>query len=197
MMIIILIPVTSTVVFTKHDPKTKTITLSSTTTTITLQTTTWTPSTTTTSTTKSKYIVSEWLLPKIYLVPGVIVTGGRPSPVGVSVEVFNPHTKHSCSLTHLPGHEIFLHSQCGRMICGGISFSNQQSCLKLNPLTGAFTPTYGKLVEKRYNHLCWDVEGEGGPTLLIGGQFSPRSTELVSSDGLSSSASFTLQYDTT
>ena len=65
----------------------------------------------------------------------------------------------------------------------------------LNPLTGAFTPTSVSLQEEREDHLCWDVEGEGGPTLLIGGG-SRRSTELVSPDGLSSSASFTLTYDT-
>ena len=70
-----------------------------------------------------------------------------------------------------------------------------QSCLKLNPLTGVFTPTSVKLVEERWTHLCWDVEGEGGPTLIIGGTGSPRSTELVTSDGLSSSANFSLQYD--
>ena len=66
----------------------------------------------------------------------------------------------------------------------------------LDPLTGAFTTTSVSLVEKRKNHLCWDVEGENGPTLLMGGAYSQQSTELVSSDGLSSSASFTLKYKT-
>ena len=127
----------------------------------------------------------------------IVVTGGEPSEVGLSVEVFNPHTNHSCSLPDLPGEARYDHSQCGGMICGGGDFntSTYQSCLKLNPLTGAFTPTSVRLVENRGGHLCWDVEGEGGPTLLIGGTDSPRSTELVNSDGLSSSASFNLQYD--
>ena len=129
----------------------------------------------------------------------MLLTGGEPSEsVGVSVEVFNPHTNHSCRLPDLPDEKRWDHSQCGGMICGGNRSPTTalRSCLKLNPLTGAFTPTSVRLVEKRYNHLCWDVEGEGGPTLLIGGGLSPRSTELVNSDGLSSSASFTLQYDT-
>ena len=116
--------------------------------------------------------------------------------VGVSVEVFNPHTNHSCNLPNLPGDVRYEHSQCGGMICGGGEPSTYQSCLKLNPLTGAFTPTSVRLEEMRYAHLCWDVEGEGGPTLLIGGGGSPRSTELVYSDGSSSSSSFTLPYDT-
>ena len=121
--------------------------------------------------------------------------------VGFKVEIFNPKTNHSCNLPNLPtisgSREVrYQHSQCGGMICGGgYNSSTQRSCLKLNPLTGAFTPTSVRLVENRGGHLCWDVEGEGGPTLLIGGTDSPRSTELVNSDGLSSSASFNLQYD--
>ena len=136
----------------------------------------------------------------IFLGRGVIVTGGKPeSSVGVSVEVFNPQTNHSCSLLHLPGEVRDSHSLCRELLCGGGDYSNsssstQRSCLKLNPLTGVFTPTSVTLVEKRWSHLCWDVEGEGGPTLLIGGHSSLRSTELVSSDGSSSSDSFTLQY---
>ena len=129
----------------------------------------------------------------------MIVTGGEGwhKSVGVSVEIFNPHTKHSCRLPDLPGKARHAHSQCGRLICGGCcSSSSLQSCLKLNPLTGAFTPTSVKLLERRHSRLCWDVEGEGGPSLIIGGKHSPSSTELVNSDGLSSSASFNLQYDT-
>ena len=119
--------------------------------------------------------------------------------VGVRVEVFNPHTNHSCNLPDLPGEVRYSHSQCGRMICGGgASTLSTRSCLKLNPLTRAFTPTSVRLIKKRKDHLCWDVEGEGGPTLLIGAWHSDsrHSTELVNSDGSSFSASFTLKYDT-
>ena len=134
----------------------------------------------------------------IFIVPGVIITGGRPYIlVGEKVEVFNPHTKKTCRLPDLPGGARLSHSQCGHLLCGGgHSSSTEQSCLMLNPLTGDFTPTSVTLVERRAYHLCWEVEGEGGPTLLIGGGSSPRSTELVNSEGSSSSASFTLQYDT-
>ena len=127
----------------------------------------------------------------------MIITGGSPSgSVGVSVEVFNPRTRHSCRLDDLPGEVRHRHTLCGQMICGGGRSSTRRSCLKLNPLTGAFTPTSVRLVEERSAHLCWAVEGEGGPTLLIGGDYSRRSTELLSSDGLSSSATSPLQYDT-
>ena len=128
----------------------------------------------------------------------MIITGGEPSSsVGVKVEVFNIKTKKSCPLPDLPGGERRSHTQCGRLLCGGgWNSSTQQSCLMLNPLTGDFTPTSVSLREKRYGHLCWDVEGENGPTLLMGGYYSERSTELVSSDGSSSSANFYLRYDT-
>ena len=69
----------------------------------------------------------------------------------------------------------------------------------LNPLTGVFTPTSVTLRMDRWNHMCWDVEGETGPTLLMGGWFYgfyASSTELVSRDGSSSSVSFNLTYDT-
>ena len=129
----------------------------------------------------------------------MIIAGGWHSPSAtVSVEVFNPYTNHSCSLPDLPGEGRHWIVQCGRLICGGLSSSSEseRSCLKLNPLTGVFTPTSVTLVEERLGHLCWDFEGEGGLNLLLGGIRSPRSTEMVTSYGLSSSANFSLQYDT-
>ena len=136
------------------------------------------------------------------LVPGVLITGGPNWPVGVgdNVEVFNLHTKKSCRLADLPDGKRHGHSFCGRLLCGGDSeglySSTQRSCLMLNPLSGDFTSASVSLSERRSSHLCWDVDGGNGPILLIGGSFSPRSTELVSSDGLSSSTDFTLTYDT-
>ena len=111
--------------------------------------------------------------------------------------MFNLHTKKICQLPNLPGSDRFYHSQCGNLLCGGVY--SLRSCLMLNPLTGDFTPTSVTLREGRHGHLCWDVEGENGPTLLMGGIIysgSECSTELVSSDGSSSSADFTLEYKT-
>lgn len=112
----------------------------------------------------------------------------------MKVEVFNSKKNKICRLPDLPGVGRWGHSQCGHLLCGGVDYSTQ--CLVLNPLTGNFTPTSVRLREKRLYHLCWDVEGENGPNLLMGGDYSGRSTELVSSDGSSSSANFTLKYDT-
>ena len=110
--------------------------------------------------------------------------------VGNTVEVFNPHTHHSCLLPDLP-EKISGHTHCGRpgLLCGGSGL--EWSCIKLDPLTGSWSDTSVSLVEERSSHQCWAVEGEG--ILLIGGWESPRSTELVSPDGVSSSTSFPLQ----
>ena len=126
----------------------------------------------------------------------MLITGGSPSSsVGKSVEVFNPRTNSSCSLRDLPGEVRYRHSLCRDLLCGGRdSSSTRRSCLKLDPQTGVFTPTSVSLEEERFFYQCWDVEGEG--VLLIGGNFSPRSTELVSPDGSSSTAGFTLPYNT-
>ena len=113
--------------------------------------------------------------------------------------MFNIETKNNCPLPDLLGGKRYEHSQCGRLLCGGHGdyfTSAERSCLMFNPLTGNFTPASVSLGEERVDHLCWDVEGENGPTLLIGGSYSNRSTELVSHDGSSSSASFNLTYGT-
>ena len=113
----------------------------------------------------------------------------------MKVEVFNIKTKKTCQLPDLPGDARYIHSQCGNLLCGGYD-SVSRSCLMLDPLTGKFTPTSVTLREERVSHLCWDAEGENGPTLLMGGYDLKRSTELVSSDGSSSSSSFSLTYET-
>ena len=110
---------------------------------------------------------------------------------------FNTKSKRSCQLADLPGQGRQSASLCGRLLCGGGQVSAMwRTCLMLDPITGVFTTTSVTLREGRYDHLCWDVEGENGPTLLMGGLNSETSTELVSSDGSSSSASFTLKYAT-
>ena len=71
------------------------------------------------------------------------------------------------------------------------------NCLSLDPRTGLFLPTSGlSLGEERSGHLCWEVEGEGGEILLLGGdhQDSQLTTELINSN--SSTPSFPLKYDT-
>ena len=124
--------------------------------------------------------------------------------------MFNSNTSHSCRRSDFPGGERSGHSLCGHFLCGGGTSTDsdtQRTCLKLNPLTGDFTFTPVTLIHKRSGHMCWDIDGEDGPVLLLGGvgkwvndgshgPEASRTTELVSSDGSSSSASFSLLNDT-
>ena len=113
----------------------------------------------------------------------------------MKVEVFNLHSYRTCQLADFPV-SLWRHSICGLLVCGGGTEVVERSCLLMNPLTGEFTSTPVRLLERRQGHLCWKVDGEDGPTLLMGGKKSLRSTELVSADGSSTSASFNLKYDT-
>ena len=78
---------------------------------------------------------------------------------------------------------------CGNLLCGGVV--TPTSCLLLDTSTGQFNISV-TLRQERWVHLCWNVGGEGGDTLIIGGDYSPSSTELVSPDGSTSSYSFPL-----
>ena len=72
-------------------------------------------------------------------------------------------------------------------------YPSYRSCVKFERnLT--FSPLPVRLVEERDAHLCWGLSS--GKVLLLGGWSSPNSTERVSADGSSSSADFTLPYDT-
>ena len=127
------------------------------------------------------------------IIAGFLITGGSPiATAGYSVEVYNPHSGSHCKLPDLPGDVRFYHSHCGHLLCGG--YSSSTSCLLLNPTTGQFTTTSVTLRQERYGHLCW--EGDEGDVLLMGGEDSGTTTELVSADGSTSSDSFTLEYDT-
>ena len=68
-----------------------------------------------------------------------------------------------------------------------------RSCAKFES-NGTFTPLPVSLVEERVGHLCWGLPS--GEVLLLGGSGSPATAERVSTDGSSSSADFTLPYDT-
>ena len=122
------------------------------------------------------------------IIAGFLITGGYPrDTVGHSVEVYNPHSGSHCRLPDSPQRVRFGSSDCGNLLC------TAKGCLLFNPTTGQFTTTSVTLRQEREDHLCWNV---GGEILLMGGNQSPTTTELVSADGSTSSNSFTLKYDT-
>ena len=127
-----------------------------------------------------------------------MIVGGiswKKSGNGKEVEVWNPVTWKGC-ITHTDigiGEGLSGHTICGNLLCGGDR--NWQSCWILDPNTGNFTKTEVELKKKRYLHMCWNIGGEGGDILLLGGEEdASNTTELVSSNGTTSSLNFTLKH---
>ena len=80
------------------------------------------------------------------------------------------------------------HTQDGEVACGG--FYTLSTCVSL---TASGWATSHNLVDRRYDHMSW--RSPAG-LLLMGGQYSRRTTELLSDTNSSSSPSFDLEYDT-
>ena len=119
---------------------------------------------------------------------GMLITGGFTdnSAKLKSVEAYNPHISKVCKLSNLPESRVG-HTVCGGLLCGGQD--NGRSCLKFRPL--GFVKTTVTLKQSRINHLCWNLP-EG--VLLLGGESSPTTTELVLRDGSASVSKFGLTY---
>merc|ERR1711988_1805783 len=69
------------------------------------------------------------------------------------------------------------------------------SCLKMNS-TGSFSPDPVRLLQSREYHLCWSLPGEGGEVMLLGGDDSEQTTEVISSNFKSTKPSWDLKYKT-
>ena len=115
---------------------------------------------------------------------GMLITGGFTdnSAKLKSVEAYNPHISKICKLPDLPDvrHE---HTLCGGLLC------SEKNCLKLGP--SGFVKATVTLQQYRQHHHCWNVP-EG--VLLLGGHYSPSTTELVSYDGSASVSKFDLSH---
>ena len=107
-----------------------------------------------------------------------------------SVEVYHPGTNTSCTLPSLPK-EIRYHTQDGLTQCGG--YGSSRSCHTLNTDTAQWTKTHS-LSERRDSHSSW--RREDGSILIIGGDYSNTTTELVSDSSRVSTPGFTLKYET-
>ena len=122
----------------------------------------------------------------------MIITGGDAG--GGSVEILSSDGKPlPCDMPPLPAPR-FGHTQDGRVSCGGESSisGTETNCLSLSVNDGGWVESH-LLMEKRVNHTSW-MSPAG--LLLIGGAFSERSTELLSSTGATTYINFTLNYDT-
>ena len=113
-------------------------------------------------------------------------TGGSNGAKLNSVEAYNPHISKICKLPDMPDGR-WGHTVCGGLLCGGQG--GDRSCLKFGP--SGFVKATVSLQQKRFYHLCWNVP-EG--VLLLGGESSPSTTELVLRDGSASVSKFGLTY---
>ena len=105
-----------------------------------------------------------------------------------SVEVYVPSINTSCSLPSLPV-GTFGHSQDGLLQCGGAG--NTLHCHTFQ--SGEWVKTHN-LSEEREYHSSWQ-RGDG-TIVLMGGDDSPTTTEIVSDSSAVSTPGFSLKYDT-
>jgi hypothetical protein len=121
----------------------------------------------------------------IISMPGIIISGGTDA--GQSVEVFVPSTGLSCSLPALPDYRNG-HTMDSLLICGGYGSSSDTTCLSF---TSGQWITSHTLVEQRYAHISWQTE-QG--LVLMGGDYSPYTSEIVATAGGQGGPSFAMQY---
>ena len=127
--------------------------------------------------------------------PGIIISGGLTGFAGpwlTSVEVLDPTTGQICSLPSMP-HRRSGHTMESLTICGGDAYNASDAiyttCITLSSSEWETSHTLG---EKRGYHSSWVTE-EG--TMLLGGNYSPNTTEIVKQTEFDAVPGFTLQHD--
>ena len=126
----------------------------------------------------------------LFLISVFLITGGRGVDyAGYAVEVFSASgARLPCSVPPFPL-QRYQHTQDGEVACGG-SGSGYYSC---DSLTASGWTTSHQLVSPRHRHVSWrSPDG----LLLMGGEYSLQTTELLTDTSSSSSPSFDLEYDT-
>ena len=116
------------------------------------------------------------------------MTGGVGTET--SAEVLFTNGSSICELPQM-SQSKYDHSQSGLIACGGsYEIDTMRSCIKFED--GSWTTLTDNLVEERYSHSSWI--NPDGDILLIGGDLSLSTTEIVYQNG-TSFRSFDLKYD--
>ena len=127
----------------------------------------------------------------IYLIILVIlVSGDFYSDSDISVEVLYANGTSYCTLPDLPANR-YQHSQDGFLICGGGDPDTLNNCLTL--VNGTWTQSHS-LLHARQDHTSW-VLGDGR-VMLMGGDFSLTTTEIITPGTSTTTEGFTLKYKT-
>ena len=126
------------------------------------------------------------------IISAIIISGGyTTSSASRSVEILRANGSYWCSLPDLPDDRYgrFGHTQSGLVTCGGWDRDTPTSCLTFS---SGLWKTYHQLQHSRYWHSSW-MSQHG--VVLMGGGYSPTTTEILTEDGQYSS-SFKLKYRT-
>ena len=117
----------------------------------------------------------------------IVITGGLPFSKN-KAEALNIDGTPLCQLPDLPAPRYY-HSMSGGMICGGgLDSATLRSCIKFEK--GKWEELPWKLQEDRMVHVSWTRSN--GKTRLLGGRYSPFTSEIVSETG--SEAGFSLKH---
>ena len=129
------------------------------------------------------------------------MTGGEAESThdmtnSIDIEMVNSWWTSTCSLysrASLPSPRAY-HTQSGDILCGGYGYEDPDPSTTCMSYTAGAWVTSHTLLEERYDHCSWSSP-EG--VLLMGGEGSPRTTELLSNIDSSTALSFSLEYHTT
>ena len=115
------------------------------------------------------------------MVQAILISGGFMDGYK-NIEMHSMKNTESCQLPGLPN-DRHRHTQDGRTICGGGSYGRfrtrtRSTCITLNE-EGEWKISH-RLIEPRASHVSWKMP-EG--ILLMGGENSPNTTELIKDDG--------------
>ena len=111
-----------------------------------------------------------------------------------SIDIEVVSSDRTCSLysrASLPSSRAY-HTQSGDILCGG--YDNWEPVNTCMSYTAGAWVTSHTLLEERHEHCSWSSP-EG--VLLMGGEGSPRTTELLSNTNSTTALSFSLEYHTT
>ena len=135
-----------------------------------------------------------WCCITISISAAILITGGWFTKE--SAELFTPLDNMTCELPPLPDRR-YRHVQSGNMMCGGGYTGTERSCIRWSTEQGAWVTLPVNLGQEREYSSVWRVSQD--QSLVIMGSYSGaarKTSETVSSDGVSTRPSFNMKYTT-
>ena len=118
----------------------------------------------------------------------ILVTGGHGGDT--SAELLSTNGSAIFELPQISQPKRY-HTQSGLTACGGYDSFMRRNCIKFQ--SGTWTTLTDNLLFERDSHSSWNTPD--GEILLIGGDYSSNTTEIIYKNG-TSVRSFDLKYET-